>query len=189
MQSSHCTALGGQWVRSEGMRVFRRCLGKIPQKFSERRLGRRPRSLWGPMKYRRKSSWPRSCDLAVSSITCFEPLSFRSCSTLAVGPNASLLCKVWCDQHAPAAKGCHHGDSSSTLPHMASSTTCDHVAPGVSACLREDGPRTASAPTGDHAIEVPRYRLAASTVDARPDHSPEHEWGREKRPLMTALRL
>ena len=108
--------------------------------------------------------------------------------TLAVGPNASLLCKVWCDQHAPA-KGCHHRDSGSTSPHVATSTTCDNVAPGVSAFLKEDAAGSASASNGDHALEVPRYRLAASAVDAHPDHEPEYEWGLEKRPLVTALRL
>jgi hypothetical protein len=109
--------------------------------------------------------------------------------TLVVGPDASLLCKVWCNQHAPAAKGCHHRDSGNTAPHAASSTTCDNVAPGVSAFLKEDAPHTASTSNGDHAIEVPRYQHAASTVHARPDHEPEHEWGLEKRPLVTALRL
>jgi hypothetical protein len=58
----------------------------------------------------------------------------------------------------------------------------------VSAFLKEDAP-IASASNGDHAIEVPRYRLAASTVNARPDNQPEYEWGLENCPLVTALRL
>ena len=107
--------------------------------------------------------------------------------TLAAGQNAALLCLVWCG--SLATSDCHHRDSGSTSASVASDTSCDHVAPGVSAFLKEDGSRTASAPDGDHAIEVPRYHLRHLTTDARPGHEPGHERSLANRPLSTALRI
>jgi hypothetical protein len=103
--------------------------------------------------------------------------------SLAVGQPASLLCKVACD----GARECHHEYSGSTSPDVASDTSCDHVAPGVSPFLKEDSRRT-SAPSGD-AIEVPRSGLDASTIDTLAGREPGQLWSLEKRPLVTALRI
>ena len=111
------------------------------------------------------------------SITCFEASVLSIVLTLAGGPNASLLCGTWCDPHAAAASGCHYEDPAIS-PSMAGDDCCDHVVLNVAAFLQED-----------HAIPVPRYRLAHSTTDARPGNDTAREWSLEKRPLSTALRL
>lgn len=45
--------------------------------------------------------------------------------TVAVGPNAALLCKVWCDPGAAAASGCHHQGSSSEATRLVAANNCD----------------------------------------------------------------
>ena len=174
---------------SEGVRNFRRLLGNS----REARPGRR-----GPGAPKALGFSKIPSNVLVASFLrpwsteyhMFRTAFLTVVLALVVGQDASLLCKVWCDQHAPAAKECHHRHSGSTAPHVANSTTCDNVAPGVFVFLKEDGPRTTSSPNGDHAIEIPPlYRLAASTIDSPLAREPEYEWALEKRPLVTTLRL
>ena len=107
--------------------------------------------------------------------------------TLAVGPNAALLCRTWCDQQVATASRCHH-ETSTTSPNVAGDDSCDSSVLSA-AFLREDVRRGVSPPDGDQAIPIPRYQVACSTIDARPGHEPGREWSLEKRPLSTALRI
>jgi hypothetical protein len=109
--------------------------------------------------------------------------------TLAIGPNAQLLCKAWCHpQAARSASECHHKNSSTT-PSVASDESCDKAVGGPTAMLREGGWRGVPSPHANQAIPVPRYQLVRLTIDARPGHEPWREWSLEKRPLATALRI
>ena len=73
--------------------------------------------------------------------------------TLAVGPNASLLCGTWCDPQAVAARGCHDEDPV-TPPSVAGDGSCDHVVLSVAAFLREDVRRGVSAPDAGQATDA-----------------------------------
>jgi hypothetical protein len=106
--------------------------------------------------------------------------------TLAVGQDATLLCRVWCNPQAAAASGCHHEESIN--PPTVAGDSCDYVL-GVGAFIREEAGRTVAAPDVAHAIVVPRYQIAQLTADARPDWEPGREWWLAKRPLSTALRI
>lgn len=109
--------------------------------------------------------------------------------TLAVGQSPSLLCKILCEPDAAAASGCHHGDSGgNTSPGIATDTGCD-TAPGPSAFLKSEAPRTASGPDGDLSTEVPVYRFASSMIATRRAHEPDRVWCLDTRPLVTALRI
>jgi hypothetical protein len=44
---------------------------------------------------------------------------------VAVGPNAALLCRVWCDPGAATASGCHHQRSSAEATRLVASNNCD----------------------------------------------------------------
>lgn len=107
--------------------------------------------------------------------------------TLAVGPNAALLCSAWCHPQSAAATGCHHEDPGTT-PSIAADESCDD---GVlsAAFLREELRRNVSAQGVVHATLVPRYQLAHSTTDPGYRHEPWREWSLEKRSLATALRI
>jgi hypothetical protein len=108
--------------------------------------------------------------------------------TLAAGPSAALLCRTGCDPQGAAASGRPHHDPS-TSPSVVGDDSCDNVALGPAAVLREDVRRGVSAPDAGHAILVPRYQLADVTSNARPGREPGREWSLDHRPLSTALRL
>ena len=116
----------------------------------------------------------------------FRAALFSIVLTLAVGQNASLLCKVWC--HDATSVGCSHEDST-TSPSVSADDNCPSAVLGMVAFVREDARRTAAAPDAQNALVVPRFRWA---------HSPTHfrlgfEWGPgpllEERPLVIALRI
>ena len=108
--------------------------------------------------------------------------------TLAIGPNAELLCKAWCHPQANAANECRHEEPANSAS-VAGDNGCDHVGLNVGAFLREEIPPGGHSSGVAHAVVVPRYQLARLTTDARPAHEPGREWSLEKRPLSTALRI
>jgi len=135
----------------------------------------------------RRVGWRLSCTQD-SEHSVFRVAVLSVVLTLAVGPNASLLCRTRCDQKAAAASGCHHEELTGSAI-VAGDDGCDHVVLGVAVFLREDARRGVSAADAAHAIVVPRYQVAYSTIDGHPGHEPGREWSLEKRPLPTALRL
>jgi hypothetical protein len=107
--------------------------------------------------------------------------------TLAVGLDATLLCRVWCDPQAAAASGCHDRATIDS-PSVTGDTGCDRVL-SVGAFLREEAKRSAAAPDAAHAIVVPRSLIAQLATVARPEWATGREWSLAKRPLSTVLRL
>jgi len=135
--------------------------------------------------------------------------------TLAVAPNAALLCIASCHPQSAASSAPHHGKSSAASsvshhaqpsavtsashhgePSAASSLVwdgtcpyCDNLSLGAVQFLREDVRRSVSALDAVHAILVPRYQFAPLTTDTRPGQEPWREWSLELRPLPTILRI
>jgi hypothetical protein len=110
--------------------------------------------------------------------------------TLAVGPNASLLCRTWCDQQAATASGCHHEDQA-TSPSVAGDDCCPNRDNGVLSTaefLPKDMQRGVS-PSGVHATPLLRQEGAHSPTDASLGDEPGREWSLEKGPLPTVLRI
>ena len=87
--------------------------------------------------------------------------------TLAIGPNAGLLCTVWCLD--ATSTGCPHQDST-TSPSVRADDTCNEVAVGAVAFVREDGRRIAPAPDSQNALVVIRFRFVAPPIDPRPGY-------------------
>lgn len=106
---------------------------------------------------------------------------------LAVGPNASLVCRAWCDLTAVAESACHH-DAPGTAPIMAGDDGCEDEVLSA-AFLREDVRRDGSSPNGDHGVPVHRSHLTRSVSGANPGHESRREWSLERVPLPIALRL
>jgi hypothetical protein len=117
--------------------------------------------------------------------TVFRAALFSIVLTLAVGQNASLLCKVWC--HDATSAGCPHQDST-TSPSV-SADDCMNAVVGAVAFVREDARRTAAAPDAQNALAVPRFRLAPSPTDLRPGFEAGWRQLHEERPLILALRI
>ena len=111
--------------------------------------------------------------------------------TLAVAPNAALLCRAWCHPQVAAASACHHENPSTTSSVVADANRdeCDRVAVGTAQFLREDVERSVAAAGVDHAIMVPRHQLAHSPIDSRPGQEPGRERSLDERLLLTILRI
>jgi hypothetical protein len=116
----------------------------------------------------------------------FRAALFSIVLTLAVGQNASLLCKVWC--HDATSVGCPHRDST-TSPSVSAHDNCRSDVGGAVAFVREDAQRTAAAPDAQNALVVPRFRLAPSPTDLRPSFESGRRLPLEERPLVIALRI
>lgn len=108
--------------------------------------------------------------------------------TLAVGQDAALLCRAWCNPQMAAASGCLHQESANS-PSVAGDNNCDHVVLSVSAFLRAEVRPGTPSPDVGHAIVAPPYQLAHSTTDARRGQEPGRGSSLQQRPLATALRI
>ena len=117
----------------------------------------------------------------------FRATLFTIVLTLAVGENASLLCKVWC--HDSTSAGCPHQDST-TSPSVSAYGGCSSsVVVGAVAFVREDARRTAAAPDAKHALVVHRFRLAPSSTNLRFGFEAGRPLLFEGQPLVIALRI
>jgi hypothetical protein len=122
----------------------------------------------------------------------FRAALFWIVLTLAVGQNASLLCKVWC--HDATSAGCPHQDSttspdSTASPSVSADDNCESAFVGTAAFVREDARRTAAAPDAHNALVVPRFRLTPSPADLRSGFESGRRLPLEERPLVTTLRI
>ena len=108
--------------------------------------------------------------------------------TLVTGPNAVLFCKLWCVPHEAAATACHHDDAT-TSPSVTSDHNCGNVVLRIAVVIREGVRRGVSAPGAQHAVLIPCFRLAPSSIDTRLAHEPEQDWLFEQRLQVPALRI
>jgi hypothetical protein len=108
--------------------------------------------------------------------------------TLAFGPTASLLCRTWCDPHAAAASGCHHG-AESTDPIMAGADGCAGLMVSGTVFLPEKGHRDRSAADAPPATLVPRYQAGEPAAADRLRRERGRKWYLERPPLSTPLRI
>jgi hypothetical protein len=123
--------------------------------------------------------------LGSSGYHVFRAALFSILLTLAVGQNASLLCRVWCPNTTSAA--CLHQDST-TSPSLSAQDNCRTDVGAAVAFVREDARRTAAAPDAQNALAVPRFRLALSHTDLGSGFESRRLLFQE-RPLVIALRV
>ena len=116
----------------------------------------------------------------------FRAALFSIVLTLAFGPNASLLCQVWCPDTTSAR--CPHQDSV-TSPSVSAHDNCRSDAGGAVAFVREDARRTTAAPDAQNALAVPPFRLAPSPTNLRSGFEAGRRLLLEERPLILALRI
>lgn len=108
--------------------------------------------------------------------------------TLVAGPNASVLCKAWCDPAAAAATGCHHTDSTPSAT-LTGTDDCGKAVPNSAVVVKEDARRGAPSSDPQQAVMVPRHHRAISSSEAHPGDDPGCTWSLAQRPLVTALRI
>lgn len=108
--------------------------------------------------------------------------------TLAVGPNASLLCAVWCHPDAAPAGPCEHPDPTST-PSITTNDGCPDIAASSTALVREDTRRGVSAPAAQQAVLVARFQFAPPPTHSASTGESAQRSPLEARPLVVALRI
>lgn len=118
----------------------------------------------------------------------FRTIVFAIALTFAAGPNASMLCRTWCDPQAVIPSDCHHVRSS-TSTAVAGDEACGHDALVLATFVREDVRRPTPAPGSALAILIPRDQLVFSTLDARRESAPAHQRSLDPKPLSAALRI
>ena len=107
---------------------------------------------------------------------------------LVVGPNASVLCKAWCDPAEAAATQCHHerGSLSATLT---GTDDCGSVVAHSAVAVKDDARGGAPSSDPQQAVIVPRHHRAVSSTEADPGDGAWCTWALVQRPLVTALRI
>lgn len=108
--------------------------------------------------------------------------------TLVAGPNASLLCAVWCHPEAAAAGPCEHRGPTDT-PSVTASDSCPDMAAVTTAFVREDVRRGVSASEDQTAVLVPPFQFVAPPTTPEFGGEFRQHPPLEARPLVLALRI
>jgi hypothetical protein len=121
------------------------------------------------------------------SIDVFRAAVLSIVLALVAGPNASLLCAVWCHPEAATAGPCEHPDPTST-PSIAGNDSCPDIAASSTALVREDVRREVSAPA-QHAVLVARFQFAPPPHHSASAREVANRSTLEAHPLVLALRI
>jgi len=108
--------------------------------------------------------------------------------TLVAGPNASLLCALWCHPEAAPAGPCEHPDQTST-PSITANGSCPDIPTSSTALVREDLRRGVSAPAAQQAVLVARFQFAPPPSPSASAGESGQRTALEVRPLVLALRI
>ena len=117
----------------------------------------------------------------------FQALALSIVLTMAVGPNAELLCKTWCHPPASAENECHHAAWTDSLG--VAGDNCDHVLLNVGVFLREEVRPRGPGPNVGDIIAVSRNQFAQLTADARLGKELGRGSSLETLPLSAVLRI
>jgi hypothetical protein len=108
---------------------------------------------------------------------------------MAAAPNASLLCRVWCDTQGPAIAGCHHQPKPDGLLRVTTVDSCDAMVLSNTPFVREDLRRRIAPPQAHQAVGVISDHWAGLVWQAHPRSNRQSEHAFEGRPPFTALRI
>ena len=108
--------------------------------------------------------------------------------TLAVGPNAALLCAVWCHPGAARTSECQHQDAT-TSPRVSGEDSCRTAQASATAVVREDARRGSAAAVVQHAVAAPRFQVAPPLADATRANPPRMSPAAYAPPVLIALRI
>lgn len=108
--------------------------------------------------------------------------------TLAIGPDAAILCEALCAGKADVAQPCDHDGPD--LPQIAAGLACcDNMAAGAAPSPFPAMRRDTSLPNGHIAIPVLRNTLVRSDTAEHLGYEPGRRRSLDNRPLPTILRI
>lgn len=108
--------------------------------------------------------------------------------TLAIGPDAAIVCQALCAPQADVTNPCDHGETS-PFQIAAGDECCDDLMAGAASSQFTSMRRDTSLPSGDIAVPVLRDALARSATTGRLGSEPGHRQSPAHRPFPTILRL
>jgi hypothetical protein len=108
--------------------------------------------------------------------------------TLAVGPNAALLCAVWCHPEEARTSDCQHQDATAS-PRATGEDSCRTAPASTAAFVREDAKRASASADAQHANPTPRFLVAPPLADATRAYPPPTSLGAAAPPVLIALRI
>lgn len=117
----------------------------------------------------------------------FQAFVFLAAMTLAAGPDAALLCGIWCDQGGPATSACSH-EAVANAP-VASAGDCCPEESLVAAVVLVKARFNMSPPDGAYATVGLHLRFAIPTTHGRPDLESASHGSFDHRPLAAILRI
>lgn len=107
--------------------------------------------------------------------------------SLAIAPEAMLLCRVWCPDEATTS-GCHHHERAFSK-QLQPVDDCDADGLSSAAFIRADGYRPLTGVGVGHAAPIPHYQLARPTSQFVSVDRVELARALANRPLERPLRL
>ena len=84
--------------------------------------------------------------------------------TLALGPNAAVLCTVWCHPQEIQDSACQHQDAT-TSPRVTREDSCRTVPAAATAFVREEAKRGTSTAGVPHVVSVSPFLFAPPPSD------------------------
>jgi hypothetical protein len=125
--------------------------------------------------------------LCVVSSDVFRAALVSIVLTLALGPNAALLCGTWCHSGAGMVGACQH-QTEATTPGVSADDECA-VNGNPTLFVREDGRRSASTPDIEATVATARFAFTPPTTGILSAYAPDGRLLLELRPLVLALRI
>lgn len=108
--------------------------------------------------------------------------------TFAVGPNAALLCAVWCHPEEARTSDCQH-QRATTSPQVTGEDSCRTVPASATSFVREDARRGAARPDSQPAVAVPGLQVARPPGHMLRAYRLAPSPGAQSPPVLIALRL
>lgn len=107
--------------------------------------------------------------------------------TLAAGQDAALICAIWCHSGGGMAGACEH-QTETASPGIGANNDCS-VSDSAIVFVREDAPRSTSAPTVHGGVLVPQFAFTPPASSRRSAYGAAGRWLLELRPLVLTLRI
>lgn len=108
--------------------------------------------------------------------------------TLAIGPNTTLLCSIWCHPEGATTSSCQHPEAT-TSPQVTGEDGC-RTAPAIEAAfVREEAKRGSITPIVEQAVTIGPFRLVPPSAHIGGAYEVIAALAAAAPPLLIALRI
>jgi hypothetical protein len=107
---------------------------------------------------------------------------------LAIGPNAAVLCAVWCHPAETKSAACQH-EGATASPLVSGEDRCRTVRPAATTFVREEAKRRSASDGTVHSVPVPPFRFAPPPTDTHLANNASTSLAVGSSPRLIALRI